>query len=166
MLDVSGMKAERRIFILSLIAAAVVAMLPACGSLSKVKDIKITSCGVESYSMKGLRSINAVLALGIDNPAMDFTVTELNGILKYHGEDFAFYSGDTLQVEGKCSKVYDLPCSVTLKEGIGLLQAMQIIGKNSLDDFTTDIEAKVKIRKGPRKTVRFKDLDLQKLAEK
>ena len=160
------MRMARRILILSLIAAAIVAMLPGCGSLSKVKDIKITSCAVESYSMKGLRSINAVLALGIDNPAMDFTVTELNGILKYHGEDFAFYSGDTLQVEGKCSKVYDLPCSATLNEGIGLLQAMQIAGKGSLEGFTTDIDAKVKIKKGPRKTIRFKDLDLQKLAEK
>ena len=160
------MRAAKRIFILSLIAAVALAALPACGSLAKVKDIRITSCGVESYSMKGLRSINAVLALGIDNPAMDFTVTELNGILKYNGEDFAFYTGDTLQVEGKCSKVYDLPCSATLKEGIGLLQAMQIAGKGSLDGFTTDIDAKVKIKKGPRKTIRFKDLDLQKLAEK
>ena len=43
---------------------------------------------------------------------------------------------------------------------------MQIAGKGSLEGFTADIEAKVKIKKGPRKTVRFKDLDLQKLAEK
>ena len=69
-------------------------------------------------------------------------------------------------MNAKCSKVYDLPFTATLREGIGLLQAMQIAGKGSLEGFTADIEAKVKIKKGPRKTVRFKDLDLQKLAEK
>ena len=163
---VSDMKGTERILILCLLVTSIVTALPGCGSLAKVKEIKVTSCGVESYSMKGLRSLDAVLAIGIDNPAMEFTVNELDGILKYHGEDFAFFSADTVTVDARCSKVYDLPCTATLREGIGLLQAMQIAGKGSLEGFTADIEAKVKIKKGPRKTVRFKDLDLQELAEK
>ena len=154
-----------------IIAAVLLALLstflfPSCGGLTKVRDIRVTSCGVESYSMKGLRSVNAVLALGIDNPAMAFRITELNGILKYKGEDFAFYTADTVSVDAKCCKVYDLPCTATLKEGISLLHFMQIAGKGSLEGFTTDVEAKVKLRNGAGKTLRFKDLDLQKMAEK
>lgn len=137
-----------------------------CASLAKVKDIRVTSCGVESYSLRGLRSVGAVLALGIDNPSLAFKVTSLNGVLKYKGEDFASYTADTLDVDARCVKVYDLPCTATLTESVSLMQVMQIAGKGSLDGFTTDIEAKVKLRNGAGKTLRFKDIDLQKLADK
>ena len=96
---------------------------------------------------------------------MAFTVTGLSGMVKYKGEDFATFTADTLEVDRKCIKVYDLPCTATLKEGISLIQMMQIAGKGSLEGFTTDIEAKVKLRNGVAKTLRFKDLDIQKLSE-
>ena len=81
--------------ILGLAVSLSVLFFGSCSGISKIKDIKVTSCGVESYSLKGLRSIDAVLAIGIDNPAMAFTVTDLSGILKYNGEDVAFYTADT-----------------------------------------------------------------------
>ena len=158
------MKALRNI-ILCLAAVSLLA-LTGCGGLSKVKDIRVTSCGVESYSMKGLRSVNAVLAIGIDNPAMAFKVIRLDGILKYHGEEVAFYTADTLSVDQKSCKVYDLPCTATLSENVTLVQMLQIAGKGTLEGFTTDIDAKVKLRNGAGKTLRFKDLDLQEMAEK
>ena len=135
------------------------------GSIEKVKDIKVTSVGVESYSFSGLRTINAVLALGIDNPTFAFKVTDLNGILKYKGEDFAFFTADTIKVDKKCSKVYDLPCSATLSEGVSLRKALQIAQGNSLEGFTTDLEAKVKLKSGAGTTLKFKDLDLKQMAE-
>ena len=57
-----------------LIVSLACAILSGCSGLSKVKDIKVTSCGLESYSLKGLRSIDAVLAVGIDNPTFAFKV--------------------------------------------------------------------------------------------
>ena len=159
------MKVVRRI-VLCLAALLPLLVFQGCAGVSKMKDIKVTSCGVESYSLKGLRSVDAVLALGIDNPSFAFKVTELNGILKYKGEDIAFYTADTLQVDKKCSKVYDLPCSATLSERMTLMQVLQIAGKGSLEGFTTDIEAKVKLKNGAGTTLRFKDLDLQELAER
>lgn len=142
------------------------AALGGCAGISKVKDIRVTSCGVESYSLKGLRSIDAVLAIGIDNPAMAFTVTDLNGILKLNGEDVAFYSADTVRVDKKSSKVYDVPCRATLSESVSLMQALQIARKGSLEGLTTDIEAKVKLKNGSGKTLKFKDLDLKEMAER
>lgn len=152
--------------ILLTLLAVIFLTLSSCASLKKVKDINITSVGVESYSFSGLRSINAVLAIGIDNPTFAFRVTRLNGILKYKGEDFAFYSADTLHVDSRCVKVYDLPCSATLSDGVNLLKAMQIARDGSLDGFTTDVEAKVKLKSGAGTTLKFKDLDLKKMTEK
>ncbi len=158
------MKSVRSI-LLGLTVLLMAAGIAGCASLRKVKDIKVTSCAVESYSLKGLRAVDAVLALGIDNPAMAFKVTSLSGIIKYKGEDFAFYTADTLDVDRQCVKVYDLPCTATLSQGVTLMQVMQMTGKNGLEGFTTDIEAKVKLKNGAGKTLRFKDLDLQKLAK-
>lgn len=151
--------------LLTLLAAAMSLMICGCGSIEKVKDIKVTSVGVESYSFSGLRTINAVLALGIDNPTFAFKVTDLNGILKYKGEDFAFFTADTIKVDKKCSKVYDLPCSATLSEGVSLRKALQIAQGNSLEGFTTDLEAKVKLKSGAGTTLKFKDLDLKQMTE-
>ena len=155
------MKKHLSHILLTLLAA----FLCSCGGVEKVKDIKVTSVGVESYSFSGLRTINAVLALGIDNPTFAFKVTGLNGILKYKGEDFAFYSADTIKVDKKCSKVYDLPCSATLSDGVSLKKALQIVQGNSLEGFTTDVEAKVKLKSGAGTTLKFKDLDLKQMAE-
>ena len=162
---VQDMRILRFKTILPLLVAVCLAF-SGCASLKKVKDISITSVGVESYSFSGLRSVKAVLAVGIDNPTFAFKVTELNGILKYKGEDIAFYSADTLSVDKKCVKVYDLPCSATLSEGVNLMKAMQIARNGTLDGFTTDVEAKVKLKSGAGTTLRFKDLDLKKMTEK
>lgn len=162
--SVSEMRKHLSRILLAVLAAASIA-LTGCGGVRKVKDIKITSVGVESYSFSGLRSINAVLALGIDNPTFAFTVTDLSGVLKYKGEDFATYSADTINVDKKCVKVYDLACSATLSQSVTLMQALQIAKNSSLEGFTTDVEAKVKLRNGAGTTLRFKDLDLQQMSE-
>ena len=156
------MKAAKKIFLGLILVTTCVAFLSGC---SKVKDIKVTSCGLESYSLKGLRSVDAVLAVGIDNPTFGFTITDLSGLVKYNGEDFATYTADSVAVDKKCSKVYDLPCSATLSEGVSLKQILSLASKGTLEGFTTDIEAKVRLRNGVGTTLRFKDLDLQKMTE-
>ncbi len=159
------MKAIKRTISGIFVALLVSAVLSGCSGLSKVKDIKVTSCGLESYSLKGLRSIDAVLAVGIDNPALAFNVTDVSGTVKYNGEDFATYTADSISVEKKCSKVYDLPCTATLSEGVSLMRLMQIAKKGNLEGFTTDVTATVKLKSGAGKTFRFKNIDLNKLSE-
>ena len=159
------MKAIKRTISGIFVALLVSAVLSGCSGLSKVKDIKVTSCGLESYSLKGLRSIDAVLAVGIDNPALAFNVTDVSGIVKYNGEDFATYTADTISVDKKCSRVYDLPCTATLNDGISLMKLMQIVRKGNLEGFTTDVTATVKLKSGAGTTLRFKDIDLNEMTK-
>lgn len=159
------MKTFKSIFIGFFVAFLASAVLSGCSGLSKVKDIKVTSCGLESYSLKGLRSIDAVLAVGIDNPTFAFTVMDVSGTVKYNGEDFATYTADTICVEKKCSKVYDLPCTATLSDGVSLMKMMQIVKKGNLEGFTTDVTATVKLKSGAGTTMKFKDIDLSKMVE-
>ena len=148
-----------------LIVSLACAILSGCSGLSKVKDIKVTSCGLESYSLKGLRSIDAVLAVGIDNPTFAFKVMDVSGTVKYYGEDFATYTADTISVDKKCSKVYDLPCTATLNDGVSLMKLMQIVKKGSLEGFTTDVTATVKLKSGAGTTLKFKNIDLNQMTE-
>lgn len=159
---VSEMKNISKIILGFLIVLSLGSVFPGC---SKVKDIKITSCGLESYSLKGLRSVDAVLAIGIDNPAFAFTVTQIDGLVKYNGEDFATYTADTVAVAKKCSKVYDLPCSATLSDGVSLGKILSIAKNGGLEGFTTDITAKVKLKSGAGTTLKFKDLDLKEMMD-
>ena len=149
------MKTFKRTIFGIFVALLACAVLSGCSGLSKVKDIKVTSCGLESYSLKGLRSVDAVLAVGIDNPTFAFKVMDVSGTVKYNGEDFATYTADTVSVEKKCSKVYDLPCSATLSDGVSLKQLMQIAKKGNLEGFTTDVTATVKLKSGAGKTFKF-----------
>lgn len=159
------MKTFKRTIFGIFVALLACAVLSGCSGLSKVKDIKVTSCGLESYSLKGLRSVDAVLAVGIDNPTFAFKVMDVSGTVKYNGEDFATYTADTVSVEKKCSKVYDLPCSATLSDGVSLKQLMQIAKKGNLEGFTTDVTATVKLKSGAGKTFKFKNIDLNELSE-
>lgn len=145
-----------------LVLAALLAALSGC---SRVKDIKVTSFGVEEYSLRGFRSVDATLAVGIDNPAFAFTVSDINGVVKYKGEDFATYKADTVSVQKKSSRVYDLPCSATLSDGLGVLDLISILRKGDIEGFTTDVSAKVRLKSGASKTLRLKNLDLKKLME-
>ncbi len=155
---------NRNIFIVLAILIAG-AVFSGCSGLRKVKDIKVTSCGLESYSLKGLRSIDAVLAVGIDNPTFAFKVMNVSGTVKYNGEDFATYTADTISVDKKCSRVYDLPCTATLNDGISLMKLMQIVRKGNLEGFTTDVTATVKLKSGAGTTLRFKDIDLNEMTK-
>ena len=155
---------NRNIFIVLAILIAS-AVFSGCSGLRKVKDIKVTSCGLESYSLKGLRSVDAVLAVGIDNPTFAFKVMDVSGTVKYLGEDFATYTADTISVDKKCSKVYDLPCTATLSDGVSLMKLVQIVKKGNLLGFTSDVTATVKLKSGAGKTFRFKNIDLNEMAK-
>ncbi|MGN0202715.1 MAG: hypothetical protein ACI399_07425 [Candidatus Cryptobacteroides sp.] len=149
------------------LAAFLVLALSLCGcGASKIKDIEVTSFGIESCTMRGLRSLEAVIALGIDNPALEFAVTGLEGIIRYNGEDFATYTADSLRVAARCASVYDLRCTATLSDGVTLKQLLALAGNRSLEGMTTDLEATVTLRNGVGKKFRFKNLDIGKMMEK
>ena len=139
-------------------------LLLVAAGCSKVDDIKINSCKIESFSPKGLRAANAVLAIEVDNPVFAFRISDIEGVIKYKGEDFATFIADGLSVDRKSVKVYELPCEASLAEGVSFLNFLSAAGRMSLKGFTTDIKAKVKMKNGLGKTLEFKDLKLDELS--
>lgn len=130
-----------------------------------VKDIKVTSCVVKSISLSGLKAVTGVLALGIENPIMGFTISDLSGVINKNGEEFATFEAGKLPVSRKSSKVYPLSCSGAISKNVGLMELMRLAGSKDFSDMTVDMSVKIKLKCGIGKTLHFKDLKVTDLME-
>lgn len=146
------------------ILALSIALFASAGC-SGVNDIKVTSCSIASVSPKGLKSLSALLMLGIENPIMAFTVSDLEGVINNNGREFATFEAGKLPVARKSSKVYPLTCSGSISKGVGLMDLIKLAGSKDFSGMTIDMKVKVKLKCGIGKTLRFKDLKVTDLME-
>ncbi len=157
------MKQKRSII---LILATVLALcLTGCGSVERIRNIQVTSWAVESVSPTGLRGLTADLAVGVENPAMQFTLEDIEGVLFYKGTEFVVYTADPITVKGKSAAVYPLTCAAHLGGEFSLLGALGLLRNYDLADFTTDIQARVRLKSGVSKKLTFKDIPIKELVE-
>ena len=95
-----------------------VAMLAALASCANYKDIKITSCELESISPRSFTAVDVVLKLGIHNPTVGFTVPDIDGVILYQQRDTAaVFNGGPVTIAKKTDDVYQLPCTARLGRG-------------------------------------------------
>ncbi|MBQ9184962.1 MAG: hypothetical protein IJ151_03725 [Bacteroidales bacterium] len=127
----------------------------------KLKDIKATSWSLESVSLRGLRSLEAKLALELDNPATKVTLKDISGILYYNGEPFVKYTMDPLTVDGKSKKTYQCSCILDLDESKSLLDLLALLPTLSAENMRTDISAKAKVH-GFSKSFSFKNVPVKR----
>lgn len=147
--------------VLTVAVAAFMLFLPS--SCSRIKDIRLVSCFVESVSPIGLHGLNAELAVQIENPAMQFSLSDITGTLFYKGRPIVVYDAEPIEVKGHSSAVYPLPCKAELAEGVRLVDILSLMRNYDMAEFKTDVAAKVRLRSGLAKTLRFKDIPVQDL---
>ena len=143
-----------KIFVLGLLALTAAS----CG-VSKIKDIKITSVDFKYITPTSSRSLDAVLLLGIDNPASAITISGLEGIVKYGEREIANVTGGELLLKKKCQDVYELPCSASLVDGVSLLSLFPILN-GSVDALSADVRLHVALKNGPGTDLVFNDLNI------
>ena len=156
------MKAIRHILVL--VAAAL--LLAGCGA-SKLKDISLTSVGVCYVVPTSSRSMDAKLLLGIDNPAMAFTVQEVTGTIRYNQKEIAHFITGPVSLEARSQQEYELPCTVTLAEGASLLDILILASKRSLEGLKADVDLQAALKKNGalRAPFKFRDLDISSFTE-
>ena len=132
--------------ILPIVATVLTLCLAGCNRIEQIKNIQMTSWALESVTPVGLRGLEAELAVGIENPAMQFTLEDIEGVLFYKGTEFVVY---TAHLGGEFS----------------LLGALGLLRNYDLADFTTDIQARVRLKSGVSKKLTFKDIPIKELVE-
>lgn len=153
-----------RTWLLALGLALATLMASSCG-VSRIKDISLQSVGVKYITPTSARSLDGVLILGIDNPAMSLNLSDIEGDVRYNDKPIAHFSAGQLPLEGKTTKEYALPCSVRLADGASLLDLLLIAARYPTEGLMADVKVHVALKKGPGMNLQFKDLDIQQFTQ-
>ena len=144
--------------------AAMLALLCLCGC-SKYKQIRPVSANVESISPQGFRAVAAVVALEIDNPAGQVTLSEIEGQIVRYGKVFGKVAVDPFILEARSLKTYHLRAEINLGEDVNLLDVMSLLKTNVLEEFTVDLYARATLKAGASKKMAYEGLPLKELYE-
>jgi len=148
--------------IAAIAAALMMVLLTGC---SKISQIELKSCALDSVSLVGLRGISAKLLLEVDNPALQFGLEDIEGVVYRNGVEYVNYSAEPITVSAKTCAVYPLDCVATLASGVSLMQVLSLANNFNIEEFTTDIHAKVRLKSGVAKGFTFKDIPIKDLLE-
>ena len=131
-----------------------------------VKDIEVTSVQLESISTKGLRSMDVFLKVGVDNPAKQVKISEIEGSLKHSGKVIGQLAMDSFILGAKTADVYTLKANVSLAQGAGFKELMVLASPDGLNGCTIDFSAKATYGKSAVMPVKMKDIPLKELLDK
>ena len=149
--------------ILAYIMLAFVLCLTGC---KNVKDIQVTSVEVESVSLKGMKSLDIFLKVGVDNPAKQVKISEIEGSLKHSGKVIGKLAMDSFILGARTADVYTLKANVSLVQGAGFKELMLLAAPDGLDGCTVDFSAKATYGKAAVMPIKMKDIPLKELLDK
>ncbi|MBQ2482983.1 MAG: LEA type 2 family protein [Bacteroidales bacterium] len=109
------------------------------------KDIELKDISIEKVNVSSLKSVDAVLNMVVDNPAVQkFKVQNIRGTVYQKGEKVAtFSSSDVVNLEPKKVSESKIKVRVTLESTIGFLESLTEDKGLKLKNYTLDISADV-----------------------
>lgn len=145
-----------------LVLAVAMTCLSGC---SKFKQIRPVSASVESIVPTGLRSVAAVVAVEIDNPAAQLALSEIEGVIYHSGKVFGRVALDPFILEARSLETYSLHAVLTLDKGVSLLDLMSLMKSNVIEECTVDLQVKASLKGGASKRMKIDGLPLKELYE-
>lgn len=153
---------KKTLLVRSLAVLAALFAIVACGS---VKDIAVTSCDIVSIAPNGLKSVDVVLALGIHNPTIAFSLSDVEGVLYNDTHELATFGGGPLDVAKKSDDVHELSCYASLTDQVSLFEVLNLVRTRDFNGYKIDVSGVVTLANGIKKTLRFKEMDVNELME-
>ena len=148
---------ERLALVLLVVA---VMCLSGCGD---VRDIKVTSVNIENISLNGFRGANVDLAVGIDNPAFQVELSEIEGSLKLSGKVLGRMTMAPFVLHARSTEIYHLKTTVNIEQGVTLRDLMVLTDMEALNRCTVDVSVRATVKGGISKVLRFNDIPMTKL---
>lgn len=134
-----------------------------CSCVSSYKNIRVTDCKLHSVTPTGVRSLDAIVILTVDNPASDLIIRDAQGMIKRNGENFLRINASDIFVEGKCTKDYKVPLSGEMLGKGGMLSLFSSMRGSEPSQYTVDIVALISLKSGLRHTFEYKDIPMEDL---
>lgn len=148
---------------LILLLSVMLLALSGCKSVRNVKNISVSSVKVEAIAPQGLQGINVFLAIGVDNPAMQITLENINGALKYSGKVLGRVSVDPFTLQARSAEIYHLRAFVTLGEDATLKDLLMLTDMTKLQECMVDVSVTSRLKGGLGAPINLKDIPLKKL---
>ena len=141
-------------------------VLALTGCTNSFKDIKITSCDVLSLTPLGLSSVEAYLELGVHNPAMQFTLTDLKGTVRMGDRPYLLVTCDDATVVKLGDDSYTLHLVGTLADGVNPFVIASVVSLKDFSLLKADLSGHVTLKNGLGKDIELKDLSLAEMVVK
>lgn len=135
-------------------------------SCSKVSDISLTSYRIEDFNMRGLRSADVTLSLGIHNPIIQFTLENNSATIYRGGTEIGTVDATDVTIPGKTDGVYQVTGTATLGEGMSILKLMTLARNFNPEEYTVDIHTTIKLKSGAKFKVNKMGIPLNELTDK
>ena len=139
---------------------AVALFLSGCGN---IKDLEVTSVEIESIAPNGLRGVNVWLAVGIDNPAFQVSLSEIEGSLKLSGKVLGRMAMDPFVLRARSAEIYHLRTSLNIEQGVTLTEILSLMDMETLNKCMVDVSVKATLKGGVSKHLNFNDIPLTDL---
>ena len=139
---------------------AVALCLSGCGD---IRELKVTSVQVESIAPNGLRGVNVWLAVGIDNPAFQVSLSEIEGSLKLSGKVLGRMAMDPFVLHARSAEIYHLRTTLNIEQGVTLTEMLALTDMETLNKCMVDVSAKATLKGGVSKYLKFNDIPLTDL---
>lgn len=145
------------------VAMLLVALSLLLSGCAKFKQIRPVSAGIESVVPSGLRSVVVNVKAGIENPAPQITLSDINGSLERSGKVLGRVLVDPFILKAKTTEEYHLRVTVTLDQEASLFDVMALTRGNALDECTVDVYFKASLKGGISKKMSYEDIPLKSL---
>jgi len=147
-----------------LLVLALVLSVSSC-AITRIKDISLVSTSVKYVVPTSARSMDAMLLLEIDNPSVNFNVSDVTGTLRHGDKALAHFVSGQTSVLGKSHQVYELPCTITLADGVSLMDVLIYASRrNKLEGLKMDVDLRAALKNGMSKVLEFHEIDLSQFS--
>jgi len=130
-----------------------------------MKNVKITSFELESVSLCGLREVNTVININIDNPSIQFSINDLNAVLKYGGQECMIFEGSRIDVDAKSNKNYRVLVHGRLCDNFNPFVILGLLQSQDFEQCTLDLSGTAQAA-GLKKKLSYKDICVKDLLKK
>ena len=124
-----------------------------------IKDIRVNSVKVESVSIRGFKGLDVHLEAEVHNPSKQVRLTEIEGTVISSGKVIGRLAMDPVILVAKSTEKYKLKANVSLAEGAGLKELMNLNPENC----TVDVSVRAAYGKGAPVLVKRKNIPLKEL---
>ncbi len=144
-----------------LLVCSAVLILAGCGN---VKDIRPTSFHVESVAPKGLYAAEIDFKLGIHNPSLQVTLSDIFAEVTVYGKVIGNVSVAPFVMEAKSDKIYDMKALVALNKGSSILNLIPLLkDPEALKNSFVNVRVKASLKGGLSKELKWDGLPVEKL---